>query len=60
MKRWPFLLLLSFAVSGCALFDDLDFGSDPVAYHSAPNSCGAPVVVNTNQTQEPELMTARK
>jgi hypothetical protein len=62
MIRWITILLFLalLAAPGCALMEDLGFGPDPYEPHYAAshgNSCGAPLVVNTNQTQEPELLT---
>ena len=56
MARWILVLLItSLAASGCGVMEDFVFGPDPY-YHNPPaGGCGAPVVVNTHQTNEPEL-----
>ena len=58
MMRWLILSLLLITSAGCALFDDFDY--DPSPYGAtAPtqnNGCAAPVIVNSNQTQEPETL----
>ena len=60
MKRWILLLLLaSLTMPGCAMMEDLIFGPE----YDAPgyvNGCSAPVLVNSHQTQEPELLTSRR
>ncbi len=63
MKRFILLLLMIGACPGCALVEDMVFGPDPhdagaAAMHG--QGCSAPLVVNTAQTQEPELSQMRR
>jgi hypothetical protein len=57
MTRWLILLALLMSNAGCALFDEYDFGPPMHAHHyegvAPANTCSAPVVVNSHQTQEP-------
>lgn len=58
MLRWIVLFAIVFAGAGCALFDEYDFGPPHGVYEMPAHhgGCNAPVVVNSHQTQEPELL----
>jgi hypothetical protein len=66
MKRWLILLLLLGNCSGCGLMEDLVLGPDPhlpdfSAAAQPSSTCANPAAnVNASQTNEPELLQARK
>jgi hypothetical protein len=57
MLRWIALVLLLASSSGCAMFDDLFYDEAPVGWSQVPTGgCGMPVIANSSQTSEPELL----